>query len=149
MIRNRAQLNRAKRELSRLRGRLEGLRRKKVPRSLVVLQAASLRKASSQLEDQVKGYEDAAAGRVNRALLENLLDPELQHGRPRIGDAIFLLRTAKGWTQSRLAKRVGTKREAIARWERDDYNAYTLESLQRIFEALGYRLGIRVISAAG
>jgi len=32
----------------------------------------------------------------------------------------------------------------VARWERDDYDAYTLENVRRVFEALGCRLAIHV-----
>ena len=101
-----------------------------------------------QLERQVRLYRDAVRGRVSLSDLEGLLSSVRNHGRPRIGEAIFLLRTSKGVTQAGLARKVGTQREAIARWERDDYTGYTLETLQRIFEALGYRLGIRVHTEA-
>lgn len=149
MIRSRRQLERTKKEITRLRERLKGVRKKGGAARLVALQAGSLRKALGQLDEQVEMYEEALRGRISRAHLERLLSPAGQHGRPKIGTAIFLLRTAKGVTQADLAKRLGTKREAIARWERDDYGAYTLESLERIFEALGCRLGIRVTSVAG
>ena len=149
MIRSRSHLKRTKQEIRRLRERLKKLRKKRLSPRLVTLQAASLRKALGQLEEQVRMYEEALRGRIRRAYLERLLNPGRNHGRPRIGTAIFLLRTVKGLTQAELAKRLRTKREAVARWERDDYGAYTLESLERIFEAMGYRLGIRVNSVAG
>ena len=149
MIRNRRQLDQTKKEIARLRDRLKGLRKKSGSAKLIALQAGSLKKALGQLGEQVEMYEEALRGRISRVHLERLLGPTGQHGQPKIGTAIFLLRTAKEITQADLAKRLGTKREAIARWERDDYGAYTLESLERIFEALGCRLGIRVTSIAG
>ena len=48
----------------------------------------------------------------------------------------MILRTAKGITQAQLARKLGTQREAIARWERDDYTGYTLENLQKIVFAV-------------
>ena len=149
MIRSRSHLERTKEEIQTLRERLKNLRKKKLSPRLVSLQTVSLKKALGQLQEQARMYEAALGGRISREDLERLLDPEKNQGRPRIGTAIFLMRTANGFTQADLAKRLETKREAIVRWEKDDYGAYTLESLERIFGAMGYRLGIRVNSVAG
>ena len=144
MIRNSSQLNRTRREIERLKGRLTVLAKKRLPKSLRELQAAGITRMLRQLEEQAKIYEEAVQGRVRRKVLERLLSPSEQGGRPRIGEAMFLLRISRGITQSQLAKKLGTRREVVARWERDDYTGYTVENLQRIFEALGCRFGLDI-----
>jgi ribosome-binding protein aMBF1 (putative translation factor) len=109
----------------------------------------SIRRVIRDLQQQIELFQDALKGQVNRRLLERLLSPELQHERPNFGAAIFALRTSRGMTQAELARRLKTHQEAIARWERDDYEEYSYETLQRIFEALGYRLRINVQAMAG
>lgn len=144
MIRNDRQLRRTLREIKRLKARMAGLRRKKVGKTLMALQEVSLSKMMRDLEDQARAYQEAVQGRVRRSVLRRLLSPTEQGGRPRIGDAMSLLRLARGMTQAELARKLGTHREAVARWERDDYEGYTLETLQKVFEALGCRFIIDV-----
>jgi DNA-binding XRE family transcriptional regulator len=144
MIRNDSQLRQTGREIERLRRRLVDLRRKKLGRELMALQGASLAKMIRDLEDQTRAYRNAVRGRVRQSLLHRLLSPAEQNGRPRIGEAMVLLRLARGMTQEALARKMGTRREVVARWERDDYEGYTLETLQNVFEALGCRFTIDV-----
>ena len=144
MIRNAAQLRRTRQEIDRLKERLSGLADKRLTKSLRELQGAGIIRMRDQLEAQVRAYEDAVRGRVRRRVLEWLLSPKEQGGRPRIGEAMFLLRTARRMTQGDLARKIGTRREVIARWEREDYTGYTLENLQKIFEALGFRVALDV-----
>lgn len=144
MIRNGAQLRRTRREIGRLRQRLSALGSKRLGKALRELQAAGIRRMLRRFEEQARAYEEAASGRVRRRVLEGLLSPSEQGGRPRVGEAMFLLRLARGVTQSQLARKLGTRREVVARWERDDYTGYTLENLQRIFEALGCRVTLDV-----
>jgi hypothetical protein len=144
MIRNAAQLARTRREIDRLKARLTALGEKPLAKPLRELQAAGLDRMRRQLEVQAQVYEEAVRGRVRRKTLERLLSPSGPGGRPRIGEAVFLLRIARGITQSQLARKLGTRREVVARWERDDYTGYTVENLQRIFEALGCRFTLDV-----
>lgn len=108
------------------------------------IQDASLRKMQRHLEEQVRVYRQAVRGRVGRSMLNRLLSPLEEGDRPRIGEAMVLLRLARGMTQKRLAGKIGTRREVVARWERDDYEGYTWETLQKVFEALGCRLSLAV-----
>ena len=147
MIRNAAQLGRTRREIDRLKSRLSALAEKRLRKSLRGLQAASITRILRQLEEQARVYGEAVRGRVRRRVLERLLSTSQEGGRPRIGEAMFLLRIARGVTQSQLARKLGTRREVVARWERDDYTGYTLENLQRIFGALGCRLALDVRAA--
>jgi ribosome-binding protein aMBF1 (putative translation factor) len=147
MIRNQVQLRKTRGEIGRLRERLSRLRAKPLRRELREAQEASLRKMLRQLERQVRLYRAAQRGHVKRADLEALLASPEGGGRPRIGEAMVLLRLARGMTQADLAKKLGTRREVVARWEREDYVGYTLENLQRIFAALGCRLALLVREA--
>jgi DNA-binding Xre family transcriptional regulator len=144
MIRTRPQLLKTRQEIALLRERRSALRRKTLTKPLRDLQAASLLKMMRQLQEQVHSYEDAIRGRVRPSVLDRLLSPSHQCGRPRIGEAMFLLRTARRMTQQQLARKLGTRREVVARWERDDYSGYTFENLQRIFEALGCNMALAV-----
>ncbi|MBI2931415.1 MAG: helix-turn-helix domain-containing protein [Planctomycetes bacterium] len=149
MIRNAEGLAESHTRILEFRARLKRLKRKHVSKGLADLQAHSIRKALRDVEDQVRLYEEALAGHVNQALFEKLLSPANQKGQPNVGAAIFILRTAHRVTQAELARRLGTKRESIARWEREDYGQYTLETLQKIFEALGFQITLHVRARAG
>jgi hypothetical protein len=144
MIRNSSQLHRTQREIEVLKGRLRALGEKQLSKSLRELQAAGITRMLHQLEEQAKIYVEAVQGRIRRKVLERLLSPSEQGGRPRIGEAMFLLRISRRITQRQLAKKLGTRREVVARWERDEYTGYTVENLQRIFEALGCRFALDV-----
>ena len=52
-----------------------------------------------------------------------------------LGYKIYQLRDKLGLTQAELARRMGTKQQAIARLERGDYEGFTLKTLERIAEA--------------
>lgn len=144
MIRNQGQLLGTHREIVRLRERLAGIRKKNMAKGLRALQEASIKKMLHDLETQIRVYEEAKRGRVARATLERLVSPTDSGVPPRIGQAMVLLRVARKMTQADLARKIGTRREVVARWEREDYVGYTLKNLQRIFEALGCRLGLHV-----
>lgn len=57
---------------------------------------------------------------------------------------ILEAREAAGLTQRQLADLIGTKQPAIARLEDADYEGHTLSMLQRIADALGRRLVLRM-----
>ena len=76
-------------------------------------------------------------------------DPELQDLyeeekiKYQIALAIRELREGLGLTQEDLAKRIGTSQSTIARLEDTDYEGYSLQTLQRIAEALKCRLVVK------
>jgi DNA-binding XRE family transcriptional regulator len=74
-------------------------------------------------------------------LKEKLRDPQFRKGYHEARMAVVLgykiheLREKLGLTQAELAKRMGTKQQAIARLERGDYEGFTLKTLEKIAEA--------------
>ena len=61
----------------------------------------------------------------------------------QIGLAIRGFRERLGLTQAQLAKRIGTAQSTIARLEDTDYEGYSIQTLQRIADALKCRLIVR------
>ena len=74
-------------------------------------------------------------------LKEKLQDPKFRKSYQEARMAVVLgykihdLRGKLGLTQAELAKRMGTKQQAIARLERGDYEGFTLKTLERIAQA--------------
>jgi transcriptional regulator with XRE-family HTH domain len=65
-----------------------------------------------------------------------------------IGQLIYDARTKAGLTQKQLAARLGTTQSVISRLESADYEGHSLSMLQRIAEALGQKLELRLSVAA-
>jgi transcriptional regulator with XRE-family HTH domain len=65
-----------------------------------------------------------------------------------IGQMIYDARTKAGLTQQQLANRLGTTQSVISRLESADYEEHSLGMLQRIAEALGQKLELRLSAAA-
>ena len=70
---------------------------------------------------------------------------EEEAGKLRMAKVIYGLRTKAGLSQTDLAKRIGTKQSVISRLEDADYEAHSLEMLQRIAKALDNRVEIRFV----
>ena len=62
-----------------------------------------------------------------------------------IAQQIFELRSKAGLTQQQLAELVGTSHSVISRLEDADYEGHSLSMLQRISQALSYRLQVRFV----
>ncbi len=62
-----------------------------------------------------------------------------------IARQIYDLRTAAGFTQSQLAKRVGTTQSVIARLEDADYEGHSMAMLERVAEALNRQVEVRFV----
>jgi transcriptional regulator with XRE-family HTH domain len=62
-----------------------------------------------------------------------------------VAQMIYDARTAAGLSQRELAELAGTKQPVIARLEDADYEGHSLTMLQRIAEALGQRLELRMV----
>jgi transcriptional regulator with XRE-family HTH domain len=77
-------------------------------------------------------------------------DPEYQAAEAelklvfRLGNAVLRTRLKRGWTQSELARRVGTKQANISRIEAGLGNP-TLELIRKVCEALGLDVHFKVM----
>jgi ribosome-binding protein aMBF1 (putative translation factor) len=84
-----------------------------------------------------------------RMLRESLKDPEFKKAYDALGpeyrliSALIRKRLDKGWTQSQLAKKVGTKQPVISRLEGGNYNP-TIKFLTRVTDALDAKLKVTI-----
>ena len=63
----------------------------------------------------------------------------------RVAQAIYQARTNAKLSQRALAKLIGTQQPVIARLEDADYDGHSLSMLQRIAEALGKKIDIKLV----
>lgn len=77
---------------------------------------------------------------VKKAMEEGDDDPAVA-----IALQLIRLREARGWTQSQLAKKLGTSQQAVARLESLSYGGYTLKVLAKIAEAFNRRLRVEFV----
>lgn len=80
---------------------------------------------------------------------EWLKDPEVKKEYDRLGPRyklisdLIALRNKNGWTQTDVARKLGTKQSAIARIESGDENL-TIDSVQKITRVLGGKIKISI-----
>jgi ribosome-binding protein aMBF1 (putative translation factor) len=66
----------------------------------------------------------------------------------KVAQLIYTARKKAGLTQQQLADLIQTKQSVIARLEDADYEGHSLSMLQRIGEALGQRIEIKMVPDA-
>lgn len=66
----------------------------------------------------------------------------------RVAQLIYQARKEAGLSQRALAKLIGTKQPAIARLEDAEYEGHSLSMLQRIADALGKKVDLKLIEAS-
>ena len=54
-----------------------------------------------------------------------------------LGLLLIALRIAKGWTQRKLAEKLGVSESAVSRDEHNEYHGITVDRAQRVLDALG------------
>lgn len=86
---------------------------------------------------RAKALKDPA---VRKALEESKDDPAIS-----IALQLIRLRGKHGWTQAKLARKLHTSQQAIARLESLSYGGYTLKILEKIAEAFNKRLKVRFV----
>lgn len=86
-----------------------------------------------QLKDEVKWYEQVKRGFFSP--LENVGD---------IGLLLIGVRIYLGLSQKELAERLNVSEALVSRDERNEYHGITIERAQRILEALGAGIEVRV-----
>jgi ribosome-binding protein aMBF1 (putative translation factor) len=92
---------------------------------------------ASQVLDRITGKDPVLRAAI-RAHKVNVL----------VSEMIYAARTAAGLSQAQLARRVGTTQSVISRLEDADYEGYSLTTLQRIAEALGQQVEVRMAPIA-
>ena len=89
---------------------------------------------------------------LHRRLYKKSSARRAELGQVRLDDAVarqlLALRTKEGLSQRELAKRVGTTASVICRLEDADYDGHSMSMLNRIAEALGYRVELRFVRRA-
>jgi ribosome-binding protein aMBF1 (putative translation factor) len=63
----------------------------------------------------------------------------------KVAELIYTARKQAGLTQQQLADLIQTKQSVIARLEDADYEGHSLSMLQRVGEALGQRIEIKMV----
>ncbi len=95
--------------------------------------------------------QDQGAGRILRRRYvgddaARAASVERERVNAEVAQMIYDRRTAAGLTQRQLAERVGTRQSVISRLEDADYDGHSLSMLQRIADALGQRIEVRMIA---
>jgi ribosome-binding protein aMBF1 (putative translation factor) len=86
---------------------------------------------------------------INRRYIKN--DPALQDSlreaslNAEVAQLIYTARKQARLTQQQLADLIQTKQSVIARLEDADYEGHSLSMLQRVGEALGQRIEIKMV----
>lgn len=139
MIRNQREYARSRQVLADLHDRLAAAEQQYAGNPVMLkIQQTQLGRTIGQIEQDLAAYEALRVGRVARRL--HARDPE--SGRVAIGPALVQMRLAARMSQEELARRLGTQQPNIARWERNDQAAYTLQELQRLADELGWDVDV-------
>ena len=92
----------------------------------------------TQLQDDVYRYEKMKNNPLPKEFIIRSLD--------EINKYLVWLRLGRNITQTRLAKLIKCKQSDISRFERDNYNRFSLYTLNKIINALGSKIEIRIIN---
>ena len=92
----------------------------------------------AQLQDDVYRYEKMKNNPLPQEFIIRSLD--------QINKYLVWLRLGRNITQTHLAKLIKCKQSDISRFERDNYNRFSLYTLNKIIKALGSTIEIRIIN---
>jgi predicted XRE-type DNA-binding protein len=92
----------------------------------------------AQLQDDVYRYEKMKNNPLPQEFIIRSLD--------QINKYLVWLRLGRNITQTHLAKLIKCKQSDISRFERDNYNKFSLYTLKKIIKALGSTIEIRIIN---
>lgn len=88
---------------------------------------------AGDLENQITGYEMMKRGEIQPA-----------SAFVSLGRQLIALRLARGWSQHELAAHLNTSEEEVVRDEVNEYHNVSPEKAQRVLDALGGKVEIRV-----
>jgi DNA-binding transcriptional regulator YiaG len=138
-IRSKRDLEQARKSLHELRQQLAMLKKAyRHDREAYELATRGLRELAHETAHAIAAYEQAAAGRLPAAV--GARNPRT--GQLELPRVLRSLRRAAGLDQTGLAARLGTHQSDISRWEREGYDRYNLQHLQRLADVLGYDLEV-------
>jgi len=87
-----------------------------------------------------------------RKLIAELRDKEFRdeyvsaHIATGLAHQIRILREQRGWSQRKLAEKVGTKQNVVSRWENPNYGKLTIETVSKLASAFDVALLVRFVS---
>lgn len=143
MIKNEKQMRITEEKLDGMRAQLARLRKQHSRDFDYQFYSETTQRHVDQMQRELDYFRLAKSSDV-----DGLISMWNEHGRFRpeskydltLGDFICLLRIARGLTQEQLAKRLSIEQAHVARYERNDYSGYSVETLDQILDALGVRL---------
>jgi DNA-binding XRE family transcriptional regulator len=145
VIKNDRQMRITENKLAQMRERLVHLRQKYSDDADYEFYSETTRRHVEQMERELSYYSVAKSRDVDALVRlwndQGRVRPESKYDLT-LGDFIALLRVARGYTQEQLATLLEVDQSHVARYERNDYTGYTIETVDRIFSALGVRLTI-------
>jgi transcriptional regulator with XRE-family HTH domain len=146
MISNERQYNKSVKSLEEFVTRLDEARERYGDNPILLeLQTGQLERHIEELAAEIEEYETARAGELAPVLPS--YNP--RSGRLEIGRALTRMRLSKGLTQEQVAELIGTHQPSITRWESPTYEAYRLNDLKKLANALGRELDVFFIERHG
>jgi transcriptional regulator with XRE-family HTH domain len=103
------------------------------------LQKAAIESQLGDLKTEIDEYELLKSGKIRTLEIESLSE---------LPGALIRARIARGWTQKKLAQKLGLKEQQVQRYEADDYATASVERVKEIAAALGLELDKAVLKAA-
>lgn len=91
---------------------------------------SSFESQRDQLAAEIQEYESLRSGAVTSFAIDSIAE---------LPNVLIRARIARGFTQKDLAERLGLKEQQVQRWEANDYAGATIETLQKIAQALEIR----------
>lgn len=149
MIKNDRQLAITKERLRELEARLVRLKRKFARPDEYQFYSESTRDTVALMKQEIRDFRLVQSGAVGKILrLWAKRGAMVPAGKMdlSLGELIAMLRIARGLTQEQLASRLGIQQANLARYEQRGYSGYTVETLSKIFTALGVKLSLEPLA---
>jgi HTH-type transcriptional regulator / antitoxin HigA len=125
----------------RTQAQIEGFRAalERLPRAASGPGAAAVRGSYEamlrQLENEVREYDRLKSGELDLPPVKRLKD---------VAPHIARMRIAKGLSQTDLARLLGVAKQAVSRWEDNDYQTVGIARMQEILDAIGIKMEIKL-----
>jgi transcriptional regulator with XRE-family HTH domain len=103
------------------------------------LQKEAIESQLSDLKTELQEYDLLKSGKIRTLEIESLSE---------LPEALIRARIARGWTQKKLAQKLGLKEQQVQRYEADDYGSASVERVKSIAAVLGLELDKAVLKAA-